>query len=201
MAGFPELHPRPNRAPSSPSPGCTRDERRQAPSADGASPSAGAAPGAARAPRDLPGALERAGRPRPAPLRDPRARARPHVRRPGVRLRAPALHAVRPGRAGRLLVQGPRLLPLVRRPAHGRHRRAPRRRGPTRGPRAPVGAHLPLPHPLPPGLRPRPVQRPCAARCAASSSAPSWAGCASAPRQPARPAAARARWSSLSGSA
>jgi len=40
MAGFPELHLRPNCAPISPSPGCTRDERRQAPSADGASPSA-----------------------------------------------------------------------------------------------------------------------------------------------------------------
>ena len=45
-----------------------------------------------------------------------------------------------------------------------------------------------------PALCSGPVQRPCAARCAASSSARSSTGCASA-------AAARARWSSLSGSA
>ncbi len=59
-----------------------------------------------------------------APLRRARAPRLLALRNPCARLRARALRQVRARSRRRLLVQGPRLLSLVRRPPDGRHRRA-----------------------------------------------------------------------------
>ena len=52
-----------------------------------------------------------------------------------------------------LFLQGPRILPLVRRSPHGRHRGAPRGPCASRGAGSPMGALGPLRAALPPGLR------------------------------------------------
>src|SRR6266850_7212614 len=95
--------------------------------------------------RDGPGALEdlprRGGAARrggPAPVRRRRVRALSQVRDSRQRLRAGALHGLRGRTAGRLLLQGPRLLPLLYQPPHARYRRAPG------GGRDPAGAGAPV---------------------------------------------------------
>jgi hypothetical protein len=61
---------------------------------------------------------------------------------------------LRAGASGAVLLQGPRLLPELRRPPYDRARGPPARRGPALGSSAPVGAHDALPPSLPAGLGP-----------------------------------------------
>ena len=68
------------------------------------------------------------------------------MRRAGPRLPAHPLRRLRPRPPRRLLVQGPRLLPVLWRSPHGRYRRPSRRSGAARGADPTVGA--PLPYPL-----------------------------------------------------
>jgi len=89
----------------------------------------------------------------------PRTRVRDHVlahrfARQSVRRR------LRSRSRRRLLVQGPRLLPFLRRPPHGRHRCAVRRSLAARGARAAVGARAALGAARSPCLHPRP-HAPC----------------------------------------
>src|SRR5712692_469802 len=64
----------------------------------------------------------------------------PHLWSAGSRLRAPAVHRLRVRATRPLLLQGPGLLPELRRTAYDGVRRPPRRRGAAAGARAPVGA-------------------------------------------------------------
>ena len=58
----------------------------------------------------------------------------------GARVSPPALQRVRPREADCVLMQAARLLPLLRRPAHGGNRRPPGRLRDPAGPGAPMGA-------------------------------------------------------------
>ncbi len=91
---------------------------------------------------------------------------------------------------GGLFVQGPRLLSLVRRAPHGRHRGAPRRPRAARGPRSAMGALAALCLALPPGLRrcarergPRPLRAQGLQLAPASGSAPERRSAASSVRR------------------
>ncbi len=118
------------------------------------------APGFASSPRDLPRARPRSRRrPRPATFRRARATSLPRVRPARPRLCARALLVLHARRAGCFLMQGPRLLSILLRQAHGRHGRAARRPCAAPRARAPVGALVSLPHPLPARLEPATVRR------------------------------------------
>jgi hypothetical protein len=110
------------------------------------------APRRPRAARDLPRSRVGKGA-ADAPLRGAGAALLPALRDPRPRLPAPALRRL-PARApGGLLVQAPRLLPLVRGTPHGRHGRAPGGPRPARGSGPPVGTDTPISPPLPLRLR------------------------------------------------
>src|SRR6266852_2974060 len=75
----------------------------------------------------------------PAPIRRRRVRALSRLRHPRARVCAGALRRVRRRAAGRLLVQGAWLLPVMHQPAHARHRGSSRRSGDPTGAGASVG--------------------------------------------------------------
>jgi len=83
----------------------------------------------------------------------------PHVRRAGARLCAAPLWRLRLRAAGPVLVQGARVLPELRRPAHDRGRRASRGRHPAACAGAPVGAEPAPPAPLSHRVGPQALSR------------------------------------------
>jgi hypothetical protein len=88
-----------------------------------------------------------------ASLRRARAPGLPALRDPRLRLFARSLRRVRARPHRRLLLQGPRLLSLLRRAAHGRHSRSPGGPRSSGGADPAVGALAPVLTPLPPRLR------------------------------------------------
>ena len=95
----------------------------------------------------------------PAAVRRPRVRGLPRLRAARTRLPAGRLRRL-PGRAARRLqLQEARVLPELRRAAHGRERDPPRRRGVSRTARAPVGAERTAPLAVPVRQRSRDHER------------------------------------------